>query len=513
MIEQHARHFDSSPLSKGQHVELTISALTPTGAGISKDFGKPIFVERVAAGDVVEVELFDVRKDFARGKVVSIKRPSADRQAPPCRLFKVCGGCQWQHISYQSQLKAKTDLVKQSVQYIGGIDADLVEKTIGARSELYYRNKVQFPTRNPRGSSRILAGYFKQDSHELVNIKHCPVQPDPLDRMLEATKAACEENQLPAYDESTGAGLLRHITARHSIANDTILVTLVVNAVPDSPNQEDLRQQLTRIAEQVISAVSEVVGVCVNYNTMKGNKIYGTATECLVGQEYLEEKLISQRADLPAQLRDGIRFRLSSTSFFQVNTAQAVTLLELLFDETSKAAAQLQGRKPVIVDAFAGVGTMSLWLSPLAERIIAVEEHGAAVEDGRVNAELNGASNVAFVQGSVEQVLPRLAELGTRADILVLDPPRKGLSPETTQVIKRLAVPVVLYVSCNPTTLARDLKILRAVDNDAHKTNQIGYKTKKIQPVDLFPQTFHVESVAVLERIDSNGLVRDMEEA
>ncbi len=504
----------SAPLVRGQTVVVRIASLTPTGAGISKDHGRPIFVERVAPGDLAEVELFDVRKDFARGKVVQLLEPSAQRAQPPCPLFKVCGGCQWQHLSYEAQLGAKTDIVKQAVQHIGAQDPQLVRDTIGASQPLRYRNKVQFPVRNPKGSQRILAGYFKQDSHELVNIKFCPVQPEPLDRMLETVKQACEQAKIWAYDERSGKGTLRHINARYSFSRNEVLVTLVINMKAKSEEEFDkspLGKRMYDVARQIMESDPEIVGVCANLNSEAGNRILGEQTICLAGKNFVEETLKSPRDDYPDLLRRGVTFRLSSTSFFQVNSQQAVTLLEQVYDQVKQAIAHVE--QPVIVDAFAGVGTFALWLSPLAAKVYAIEEHASAVTDGRQNAELNGVANVAFIQDRVEKALPELAAQGVRPDVVVLDPPRKGLSEEVLRSLLALDAATLIYVSCNPATLARDLKILQSSSLDRPNGPTMGYKTRQVQPVDLFPQTYHVESVTTLTRRGSHGSVGNMEEA
>lgn len=509
---------ERAKLFKGQRVRLAISSMTPSGAAISKDLGVPVFVERAAPGDVIDAELFDVRKDFARGSIVDVIEPSSVRAEPPCGLFKVCGGCQWQHMSYEGQLEAKTDIVRQALRHIGGQNEDVVRPTIGAKNPLFYRNKVQYPVKNPQNSMRILAGYYQQDSHKLVNIKHCPVQPEPLDRMLEAVKNACENNNIIAYDEKTGKGALRHINARISNASNDVLVTLVVNSATLSKKpflERGLGKAVQAAAKEIMEAVAEIKGVCVNLNERAGNKILGEETICLAGKNYIEEELKTNRPDLPALLRSGLRFRLSPTSFFQVNTQQAITILEQVADAVLNETNAL-GRKPLLIDAYAGVGAISLWLSPLCQTVIAVEEHDQAVEDGCDNTELNAIENVEFKLGAVEDVLPQLKRENVSPDVIVIDPPRKGMSQAALNSVLTLAAPVVIYISCNPSTLARDLKTLAQgmpIDEGEQKGRIIGYKTKQVQPVDLFPQTYHVESVTILERFISDGTVGNMETA
>ncbi|MBX9877927.1 MAG: 23S rRNA (uracil(1939)-C(5))-methyltransferase RlmD [Candidatus Obscuribacterales bacterium] len=522
-------------LSRGQIVRLNIQSLAPGGDGVSRHEGIPVFVSRVAPEDVVEVQLVDVRKNFARGIVESVVEPSAQRQEPPCKIFKVCGGCQWQHISYDYQLKAKEDIVRQAIKHIGGLSPDLVQTAIGAQNNLHYRNKAQFPVRHPHDSTRILAGYYGQGSHKLINVKFCPVQPQALDEMLESVKAVCERHAMTAYDERSHKGLLRHILGRFSFANNKLLITLVLNSSVEhlrssgfseellqsvqsfetsdedeegdptsvEPKREKPRfgsahgkkiipgrlqpEMLERIAEDLMSELPQAVGVCINLNPDRGNRILGGTTICLAGESFITEELKSTRSDFPELLTRGIKFRLSPASFFQINTEQAGKLLEAVAD----ALLEFGSKPKTLVDAYAGVGTMSIWLSPFAEKVIAIEEIEPAVEDGRTNLELNGVANVEFCLGTVEKMLPEVTErIHGNADVVLLDPPRKGCSPDALNAVFALNPKRIIYVSCNPATLARDLKIIE----------QNGYKTKRVQPVDMFPQTYHVESVTTIER-------------
>ncbi len=514
---------------RGAVVELTITSMAPGGEAFGKADELPVFISRGAPGDVAEVELYDVRKHFAKGKIQRLIKPSDDRAEPPCKLFKVCGGCQWQHLSYDKQLEHKTSIVKQAITHIGGLDSSIVEPCAGADDPLFYRNKVQFPVRNPKDSNRILAGYYKQDSHELVNIKHCPVQSKELDFMLETVKEVLEEYEISAYDEKRQAGLVRHIHARQSRADGSILLTLVLNCTP-----ENEPATLKELVELIMVRDEKIVGVAVNYNDRPGNRILGDKTEMIAGQNYIDEVLKTNKEELPARLQAGLSFRLSPTSFFQVNTEQAVRLLEFVYREAFSHLKESE-KLNLAVDAYAGVGAISLWLADRCLRVIAVEDYNQAVADGRINAENNQISNVEFIEGDVATVLPQLSDMGEAVDLVVLDPPRKGVSPEVISALLTLAPPRIVYVSCNPSTLARDLKYLalgivpacQSVSNNESaetaaeslerssepdlrrsedgKCAKFGYKAVRIQPIDLFPQTYHVESVATLERVLLDG--------
>jgi 23S rRNA (uracil1939-C5)-methyltransferase len=501
-------------LKRGQTVELEIESLAPGGEGVGKISGIPIFVSRVAPGDTVLVELFDVRATFARGILLSLLKSSPDRADSPCKLFKVCGGCQWQHLKYESQLKAKKHLVEQSLEHLARLSPALVLGVLPSARVLSYRNKVQFPVRHPHKSRRILAGYFKQDSHELVNIKHCPIQPEQFDQALESIKSICEKYGLSAYDERKHSGLLRFINLRMSDATKKLLATLILNCLSDRAPSF-----LSNLSEELMAKIEGLSGVCVNFNSKRGNRIFGDETICLAGEAYIEEVLKTVKSDLPLALQKGLRFRLSPTSFFQINTGQAVALLEhitellrsLFASETGKQSLRLplldqtpkQLSELKAVDAYAGVGAIALWFAPFLKEVIAVEENPQAVEDGRFNAQLNELTNVEFKTGRVEEVLPELLENGLKPDIIFVDPPRKGCAPETIDTILKLAPQVIIYVSCNPVTLARDLKRLESkplacAGQSDEVGAQFGYKTKQVLAIDLFPQTYHVESVTLL---------------
>lgn len=481
-------------LRKGQIVTARITSLAHGGEGVSKDFGKPIFVNRVAPGDLVSIRLYDVRKDFAKAEVLELIEPSPTRSEPPCPVFNVCGGCQWQHMGYHHQLDAKRDIVEQAVRHIGKLDdtAAKVLPTIRAPKPLGYRNKAQFPVKQVDKTGRILAGYYKQNSHDLVNIKHCPVQPEAMDRTLEVSKDVLQSVGISGYDETTGSGLLRHIAERYSFDRKQMLLTFVLNTRTDTLDQ-DTHRRLDSAAAEIMQKVPEVIGVCANINRTRSNTIMGDTTLLIRGEAHLIETLRSHLPQAPQQLRDGIHFRLSSSSFFQVNSEQA----EHLLDEVLKAAtndfedpSESPDSKPLIIDAYAGVGTMGMWLAPIASKVIAIEEHPSSIQDGHVNLKLNNITNMEFIQAKVEYEVPNLLDRGIRADVAIVDPPRKGIERGGLHSLIKLAARRIVYVSCNPATLARDLRVLQ----------ENGYTTKRIQPVDMFPQTYHVESVTLLEK-------------
>lgn len=495
-------------LERGQLVDVEILSIAGGGAGVAKIDGVPVFIERAVVGDQLKVMLFDVRKDFARGRIEQVLKPGAGRTKPECKHFERCGGCQWQQMTYAEQLRSKERLVKETLVHLGGgaIFSEerlqsIMQPIIGCHSPFNYRNKAQFPFQFQNG--KTLAGYFEHGSHNLVNIDTCSIQPAVMDHVLHVCRDLVRGHRLSIYDERKHRGLLRHLNVRMSFAEEKLLVTFVINHEPVKYRdfaQDEYLQVFTRIAQDLMAEVDSVASVALNFNPEKGNRIMGDATLNVLGRGYIEEVLKSGRHDLPKSMQQGLRFRLSSESFFQVNSEQSVKLLELVHDYAAEALGAASGSEAVIVDAYAGVGTIALWLAHQGSEIFAIEENEEAVKDGKTNAELNGISNLTFLAARVEDALDELLQDREQIDLLVLDPPRKGVDGAVLRSIKERGPRHIIYVSCNPATLARDLKILESQDTDGEESAACGYKTIRIRPVDLFPQTYHVETVVLLTR-------------
>jgi 23S rRNA (uracil1939-C5)-methyltransferase len=485
-------------LKRGDRLAVSVESLANGGDGVAKVDSVPIFIERAAQGDKLMVELFDVRKDFARGQIEEIIKPSAERTEAVCVHYERCGGCQWQHMDYASQLKHKEKLVIDSLTHLGAFAdaAGMVAPIIGCADPFHYRNKVQFPVKFK--DRQVLAGYFERGSHDLVNIESCPIQPSLMDAILRSTRHLLKNYRISIYDEKQHHGLVRHLNLRMSFASNKVLVTFVINHEPvdyKAFRKNDNLYAFTNLAQELMTEFDTVASVVLNFNQDKGNRILGDKNMIVLGNGFIEEHLASDHPDLPARLHQGLNFRLSTKSFFQVNSLQAVKLLEQIALAAQEALAGLE--HAVVVDAYAGVGTIAMWLSTLAEEVVAIEEIGDAVADGQENAALNELENVSFMHGRVEEALPALIAEKGKIDLLVLDPPRKGIDPQVLKAIIETGPKRVIYVSCNPVTLARDLRILA---NSGENGSDLGYKTIRVQPVDLFPQTYHVETVAVLER-------------
>jgi 23S rRNA (uracil1939-C5)-methyltransferase len=392
---------------------------------------------------------------------------------PRCPYFGSCGGCQLQHLAYGDQLLLKTGMVRERLdeQGLAGVE---VKPIMGMHDPWFYRNKIQFPIRSQ--NNRLQMGYFKQKTHEVVNIKECYIQDPFLTEIAQIARKVFEERELSAYDEKTGTGLLRHFIGRSGFRTNEILLGIVINGkglpagftvADDIKRQERLMHRLATRHDDYpkLDKRPRIVGIVQNINTNRGNLILGKHNTKLLGSSFMRERL------------GKYNFRVHLPSFFQVNPIQA----EKIYDLT-KQYADLAGGE-VVVDAYAGIGTIAFWLAKQAGSIIGIEEREEAVKDANENIKLNSMANITMKAGLIEKVFPKVA------DVVILDPPRGGCSERALESVVRSGARKIVYVSCNPETLARDLKILSA-----------HYKTEVVQPIDMFPQTNHVEAVAKLSR-------------
>ena len=456
---------------QGQTLEIEITDLNSTGEGVGRWQGRVVFAPDTAPGDRIRVRLTQVKPTYAFGKCLEIIQPSSSRVRPACIVADKCGGCQWQVVSYAAQLEAKQRQVEAALQRIGGVPSSsrgetapvVVDPILATPDPLAYRNKATYPLgRSTQGA--VQAGYYRKGSHQIVNLNQCPVQDARLNPLLAGVKQDIQQQGWRIYDEKTRQGCLRHLSLRVGRRTGQMLLTLV-----------SARQELDHLAAQAQTWLSQypgLVGVCLNYNPYHTNTLFGPQTLCLAGQGFLEEQFA------------GLQFRIQPATFFQVNTEQAERLLAVMLEELA-----LKGAENV-VDAYCGIGTMTLPLAKQVKHCIGLEVHSESVEQAQLNAELNGLTNVTFQIGAVETLLPSvLQRLPGQLDIVLLDPPRKGCVPAVIDSLLALHPPRIVYVSCNPATLARDLKRL---------CDEGGYQLRRVQPVDFFPQTSHVECVAFL---------------
>jgi 23S rRNA (uracil1939-C5)-methyltransferase len=448
---------------QGDTLELTITDLSSSGDGLGRWQDRVVFVPDTVPGDEIRVRLVQAKPTFARGKVRQLLKPSADRVRAACMVADKCGGCQWQAVGYPAQLAAKQEQVIAALTRIGKFDDPPVLPILASEQPLSYRNKATYPlARSPEG--QVKAGYFRKGSHKLVNLNQCPVQDERLNPLLAEIKQDIQARGWSIYNENRHMGRLRHLGLRVGRRTGQLLITLVSTA----PNLKDIELQ----AQEWMERYPDLVGVCVNLNPEKTNAIFGAETIVIDGVPYVEE------------IFAGLRFRIHATTFFQVNTEQAERVLQIILDEL-----QLTGEE-TLVDAYCGVGTLTLPLAQKAKRCIGLEVQPEAVAQGLTNAGLNGIDNVEFRAGDVGELLPKTVDsLSAPLDIVVLDPPRKGCDRTVLDALIALKPPRIAYMSCDPATLARDLQILR---------DEGGYRLTKVQPADFFPQTPHVECVAFL---------------
>lgn len=444
---------------QGNLVELDIIDLAHSGDGVGKLNGKAIFVPDTVTGDRILARLTHVKKQYAYGKLQEIISPSPHRIRPNCIVADKCGGCQWQHISSEYQLIAKENQVIQALKRLGGFENPPVLPILSSPEILGYRNKATYPLRRST-TGTVQAGYYQRNTHQLINLNQCPIQDARLNPILTEVKQDIQAQGWSIYNETTQTGKLRHLGLRIGKRTGEILLTLVSK----SKNLTNFQQQ----AEIWLQRYPDLVGVSINYNPHQGNKIFGEETFNYVGRRYLIEMF------------GELNFQLSSDTFFQINTDGAELLLNVLLEKLSFTG------KENLVDAYCGVGTFTLPLAQYVSQAVGIESNKKSVEQAINNAKINGVNNVEFHQGTVETMLP---SLDFCPDIVVLDPPRKGCDNKVIDTLKEMISPVIIYISCQPSTLARDLRKLCEHD---------FYTLEWIQPIDFFPQTAHIESMALI---------------
>jgi len=448
------------PVKKGEEVALTIDRLAYGGRGVGRVDGVVVFVPGVAPGDRVRARPWRIKSEYAEADLAAVDVPSALRAVPPCPHFGPCGGCIWQHVAYEAQTAAKEDIVRDSLAHLGGVRDVEVRPIIAMADPWRYRNKMEFAF-HPDGS----LGLHRRGAFDrVVAIDACLLQSDAANDILRLVREFADGAGLSRYDARDHTGLLRQVVIREARATGEIMVGVVTTAreVPG----------LQGLAERLMRAQPRIVGVLHGLNAGPSDGVPLSGLTVLAGRGHLIEQLA------------GLRFRIGLETFFQTNTAQAERLAE-----TVEEFASLGGGETVY-DLYCGIGTFALALARRAARVYGIEVAPSAVEGARENAVLNAIPNVEFASGDVRTALPELRRRAAPPDLLVLDPPRSGAGGRVMRRIAEARAPRVIYVSCNPTTLASDLKDLVAG----------GYAIRTVQPLDLFPQTYHVECVVLAER-------------
>lgn len=434
-----------------------VESYSSEGQGIVRLDGAVVFVPRAVRGETIDLRITRVMKTHALGEIVNIHSPSPERAAPDCHYYGECGGCDFRHLSYAEELWAKRQRVQDALSRIGGSDVQ-VEEILGAKNPDHYRNKCQYPV-GPHGE----IGFYRARSHQVVPVDRCLLQPEVCDRTARAVGTWMKRYKVPAYDEAAGKGLIRHIYVRTNRRGESLCC--VVAAGRKVPREAEL-------AALVLSAAPKTLGVVLNVNTKKGNVILGDRYRTIWGQDFLMDTLC------------GLEFKLSVPSFYQVNRDQA----EVLYGKALEFAA-LTGDETAL-DLYCGAGTITLCLAGRVKRAIGAEIVSAAVRDARENGARNGIGNVEFFCGDASDTAAELSAQGLRPEVITVDPPRKGLSPEVIASIAEMGPERVVYVSCDPATLGRDVK----------RFGELGYRAERAAAVDMFPGTRHVETVVLLQR-------------
>lgn len=450
------------PVEKNQTYTMSITDIGTNGEGIGRIDGYTVFVEGALPEEVIKVLIVKTKKHFGYGKLLEILEPSPHRVTPACPVAAKCGGCQLQHLSYEGQLAFKTKKVKDHLERIGGFSGISVGYAKGMEEPWRYRNKAQFPVGGKTGEPEI--GFYAKRSHRIIDTPVCMLQNEVNDRIVKIIRAFLAEYEIPLYDETIHRGLVRHILTRIGRRTGEIMVCLVVNG-RKLPHCDVLVERLREI--------EGMTSIVLNVNTDQTNVILGTEVHVLWGKETIRDYI------------GDVQFEISPLSFYQVNPLQTQVLYQTALD-----FAELEGNETVL-DLYCGIGTISLFFAQKAKHVFGVEIVPEAIADAKRNAALNGMDNADFAVGAAEDVIPRLyEEKGITADVVVVDPPRKGCDSVLLDTIAAISPKKVIYVSCDSATLARDLAYLCPK----------GYTIEKVQVVDMFPHTVHVETVVLLSQ-------------
>ena len=452
-------------LEKGSVYTAVIDGYSSEGLGVARVNGAVVFVPHAVRGEEIDLRITKVMKTSCAGEIVKIHNPSPERMEPECPYAGKCGGCAYRHLTYPEELWAKRQRVQDALTRIGGLELT-VEEILGAKNPEHYRNKSQYPV----GADGSI-GFFQARTHKVVPIRRCLIQTEAADRTAQAVGEWMRRYKISAYDETTGKGLVRHVCVRVNRKGESLCCVVVNgNKVPREPE----------LAAYVTAAVPHTVGVLLNSNTRRGNVVLGDKYRMLFGRNYLMDTLC------------GLEFKLSMPSFYQVNRDQA----EVLYGKALEFAG-LTGNETVL-DLYCGIGTITLCLAKAAKRVIGAEIVPPAIRDAKENALRNHIENAEFFCGDAADIAAKLESDGLRPDVVTVDPPRKGLAPEVIASVAAMGPEKVVYVSCDPATLGRDVKIFR----------EFGYEAKRAAAVDMFPGTAHVETVVLLSKgeVDSKKI-------
>ena len=452
---------------KNDVVTVKIEDMSHDGSGIGKADGYTLFIKDAVIGDEVEAKIMKTKKNYGFARLMNVLVPSPDRTEPKCPKARACGGCQLQFLSYEKQLEFKRNKVDGNLRHIGGFQDFAIEKVMGMDDPWRYRNKAQFPFGKDKDGN-IVTGFYAGRTHGIIPNRNCYLGVEENEKILDMIISYMEENHVEPYNEETGKGLIRHALIRYGFTTKEIMVCLIING-ESLPKKERLIEKLTKI--------QGMTSITANVNKKRSNVILGDKIIPLWGQDYITDYI------------GNVKYQISPLSFYQVNPVQTVKLYE-----TALEYAGLTG-KETVWDLYCGIGTISLFLAQKAKQVYGVEIVPAAIEDAKKNAELNGIENAEFFVGKAEEVLPReYEEKGIYADVIVVDPPRKGCDEALLTTMLEMKPERIVYVSCDSSTLARDLKILCGE----------GYELGRVAVCDMFPAGVHVETIVLLSKLKSS---------
>ncbi len=454
---------------KNQIIPLEITGMTAEGNGVGHFCGLAVFVPQTAVGDVLDARIVKVQKHLAYGIIETLHTPSPDRITPDCEHFRKCGGCVFRHITYKAECRLKQQFVTDAFTRIGHLTPQEILPILGAEQLDGCRNKAQYPCARGPQTNAVSFGFFAPRSHRLIPVTDCRLQPAVFGEILRRCKLLLE-TEFPAlipYDEITGKGVLRHLYLRRGYHSGEIMVCFV-----SASGKPQISGMFRQLGEMLMQAFPDVKSVMLNINTRRTNVILGDKTSCLCGSETIADTLC------------GVPVSLSPQSFYQVNTAQA----ERLFAEAKRLGAPQ--KHELLLDLYCGAGAIGLSMADAAGRIIGAEIVPQAIEDARANAARAGIQNAEFFCGDAGAIAAKLAADGTKPDLIILDPPRKGCDSITLDACVEMSPARIVMISCNPATAARDAAYL-----DAH-----GYHPDTLRAVDMFPRTGHVECVVLMSR-------------
>lgn len=450
------------PFKLNDIIEVNITGLGSSGEGVGKADGFTVFVHGALPGEKISVKLFQVKKSYASGRILNILEESSQRVKPQCAFYEKCGGCQLQHLSYEGQLAVKRQQVKDAIERIGHITGCEVLPVLGMENPWHYRNKMQFPAAKTEGKIQI--GCYAALTHNVINIDDCLIQKQANNKIMQVVRQWMQQFNIAAYDETTGKGVVRHVMGRVGAKTGEVMA-VIVTACYDIPHAGELVTMLKTEVDGLKSIVQ-------NINKKRTNIIMGAKNRVLYGKSTIKDRL------------GNLKFNISPLSFFQVNSAQTEKLYATALD-----FAALSGKETVI-DCYCGTGTISLYLAQKARKVYGIEIVEPAIKDANENAKVNNIANAEFICGDAAVEMPALLKSGVKPDTVLLDPPRAGCDKKVLAAIAGVKPEKIVYVSCNPASLARDMAFL----------TENGYKAVKAQPVDMFPMTVHIETVVLLGR-------------